>query len=980
MKEALKSTSTRALADALARIPARAPAGGGHPRTLAEQHSANVAAFARALGAQRLWYLLPAGQSSVEQASGVYERQSGLIYPSATALRAFLDQHPFVYVQTPNGKTLATLHSQTKLLWNNETSTNLYSLAEAKQLVQQGRWAGLAGWCLPTYDTLRQFATDGANPHRKGGEYRLADADGVDRYKWIATSGRVDTHKGCWGVEASSSGSIFACDDHWAEASDQQIWADLFTLRNWRLVAPSGVAFGPDARWQGLPDEELLQACIAEGLQLRAHAQADLTLDPSQFTVWHQWAVIDYRPCRLPKLDHAQLSDPEKGLWELWGEDAAALKRFGFTARDPQRDLQGRAVAIDFGTSSTVVAMDTTSGGRELLRIGVRDYYQAVQAQQFENPTVLECLDYAAFYAAWSASAYRPALDWDWMCAAHEAQASFRDNPGDTRVLASILPRLKQWALRSGSRRLRLTDRQGLEIELAAHTERNPVRGQALEAAAEQPFDPIELYAWYLGMAINWRGRGLFYKYYLTFPIKYPREVKNCVLASFRRGLQRSLPPSLIAQHPQVLNDFRVEELASEPAAYAAAALPQLKLDPTERGLPYAVFDFGGGTTDFDFGLLRTPTPEEHDQGITRVFEHLASSGDNFLGGENLLEHLVYAAFQHNLALLREKRIQFTQPLDAQPFDGSEAFLAPTQAAQTNTVLLAAKLRPFLESATPELERPAPALDTPTPAPVLERQFKLDLIDANGNKQTCELVLDTQALDQLLAERIRRGVQAFLAELAQLRDALPAGAPIHVLLAGNGSRSRHITALFDADGEHWPQLLAAAYGTQAEPPSIVVHAPLPIDEKSAHAPTAKTGVALGLLRLRPGKGVLLLDHLKARNDGQAPFAWYVGRMHDERFEPILPPGCAYQQWHELGALQQGAFDLYATTSPRAQQGLGEGLSEGHPELKLHALDFHAAPARAKLYARAVAPHLLELATAHDSTEIDGTTVLKLALQ
>ena len=79
MKEALKSTSTRALADALARIPARAPAGGGHPRTLAEQHSANVAAFARALGAQRLWYLLPAGQSSVEQASGVYERQSGLI-------------------------------------------------------------------------------------------------------------------------------------------------------------------------------------------------------------------------------------------------------------------------------------------------------------------------------------------------------------------------------------------------------------------------------------------------------------------------------------------------------------------------------------------------------------------------------------------------------------------------------------------------------------------------------------------------------------------------------------------------------------------------------------------------------------------------------------------------------------------------------------------------------------------------------------
>ena len=82
------------------------------------------------------------------------------------------------------------------------------------------------------------------------------------------------------------------------------------------------------------------------------------------------------------------------------------------------------------------------------MRIGVRDFYQKVQALHFENPTVLECLDFAAFAAAWNKRAYRPELDWDRLRAAHEAQASFRDNPGDTRVLASILPKLKQWALR----------------------------------------------------------------------------------------------------------------------------------------------------------------------------------------------------------------------------------------------------------------------------------------------------------------------------------------------------------------------------------------------------------------------------------------------------------------------------------------------------------------------------------------------------
>ena len=77
-------------------------------------------------------------------------------------------------------------------------------------------------------------------------------------------------------------------------------------------------------------------------------------------------------------------------------------------------------------------------------------------------------------------------------------------------------------------------------MELAPHTERNPVRGQPLTVSADDAFDPIELYAWYLGMAINWRGRGLFLKYYLSFPVKYPSEVKQRILASFRRGLQRS--------------------------------------------------------------------------------------------------------------------------------------------------------------------------------------------------------------------------------------------------------------------------------------------------------------------------------------------------------------------------------------------------------------------------------------------------------
>lgn len=936
--------------------------------SLAECHAKNLAEFTNRLSQNRFWHVLPNGETDPTKAIGLFDARFGRSIPPVADLGTFLDKHPFVHVQTlEDEKILATFDSSTRLLWNNEDSMHGYSHVDGKEEVQAFRWAGLDSWRLPTKDMLQRFATNESNPYRIGQKYRLTKAGGGEQAYWLTAGGGCDVDESFWNISPDGEGSIFACNVYWQDTNDVSLLTDLAN-RAWKLVSPQGETFPPYQRnaTQDLSIETLLATWVVEQRTLRAESEDSVALNPHDYWIDVQFKNLDYTPCRLPKLDASQLTDPEKGLWECWGDESTTLRKFNYVARDPGRDVQHRAVAIDFGTSSTVVAMDTASGARELLRIGVRDFYEAVQARHFENPTVIECLDFTAFNDAWTTAAYRPPLNWDWMRAAHEAQASFRDNPGDTTVLSSILPRLKQWALRSQeNRRVRLTDRQGNEMELAPHTERNPVRGQPLAVSAGDPFDPIELYAWYLGMAINWRGRGLFLKYYLSFPIKYPREIKERILASFRRGLQRSLPNTLVQHHPQVLNNFEVTDLASEPAAYAAAALPHLGVEPTEDGVPYAVFDFGGGTSDFDYGLLRWATPNEEEQGYERVFEHLASQGDNFLGGENLLEHLVYESFKHNLPVLREKRIQFTQPIDAQPFAGSEAFLAPTQAAQTNTVMLAAKLRNFLEKDEAELVS----------------QIKLELIDANGSKQICELTLDTKALDALLASRIRRGVEAFLAGLARLRSELPVNTPTHVLLAGNGSRSRHIKAIFDTESSLWNELLAQAFGQaqeewDGEVPSIVIHPPLPMDETHPYAPTAKTGVALGLLRLVPGENTLLKDHLHTANDGQAPFAWFAGRLRRGRFEPVIAPNIAYGEWREMGPLQQGVFGMYVSSSPRAHS----GLSEGDVELKKHRLDFPAAPAGSRVFARAVKPHLLELAAAPDLAALKGAAVTNFPLE
>ncbi|MDH1815611.1 hypothetical protein [Comamonas aquatica] len=936
--------------------------------SLQELQANNLAGFIQSLSQHRFWHILPEGQNDTSKSLGIFDTQNQRIWPRDTtaSFSNFLKQNPFAYVINKKSVTQATLHSKTRLLWNNNLSDTDYLVKDAESLLKKEQFAGLAGWQAPSKEMLKSFATADNNPYQSGQRFRLKTAAGGSTFNWLTNAGVCDVDEGCWKITVGP-GRIFACNPYWEETQSELSMLLDIAQRDWRLRSPySDTVFEAptsDSSWQGLSIEALLMDWVQQRVYLRAEGKDAAVINPHDFWTSGQFAQLDYAPCRLPELDKAQLTDPEKGLWELWGEDPAHIKLLGLVARDPGRDVQNRAVAIDFGTSSTVVAMNTPTGARELLRIGVRDFFQAVKAQDFENPTVLECVDYPAFSQAWTANAYRPALNWDWMRAAHEAREHFRDNPGDTKILTSILPLLKQWALRTGDhQRKRLTDQQepGHEMELEPHTERNPVRGQPLAVSAGDAFDPIELYAWYLGMAINWRGRGLFLKYYLSFPVKYPSEVKQRILASFRRGLQRSLPQTLVTHHPQVLNDFEVNDIATEPAAYAAAALPHLNVEPTEEGVPYAVFDFGGGTSDFDYGLLRWATRDEEDQGYERVFEHLGSSGDNFLGGENLLEHLVYESFQQNLPMLREKRIQFTQPMDAQPFAGSEAFLSKALAAQTNAVQLAARLRDFLENDKAELKSP----------------IKLDLIDANGGKQPCEMALDAKALDTLLADRIRRGVVAFLVEMARLRPELPAGAPIQVLLSGNGSRSRHIKALFDINDPQWAELLASIFD-EGQIPEIIVHPPLPMNDVQPHAPTAKTGVALGLLRLVPGENTLLKNHLHAANEGEAPFAWYAGRMRRGMFEPSIAPQAAYGKWQELGPLQQGVFNLYTTQSPRAHS-----LKEGDAELRKHRLDFPAAAPGARLYACAAKPHVLELVTALNTDELQapGLSIISFALE
>lgn len=850
---------------------------------------------------------------------------------AAQLLAEQLPKHRFWHIGSSSNKTMI-YDSVTGLLWDAAPNTkDAQDTATGSTMAAKLTLGGLCDWRLPKLDEMTTFAK-ADTPLKSGSDHRLLGA-----YNWLIQGSRIDLDN--FTRNNSLDGYILACND----------------------------------ALQGKPRAQVIQLAIQKGWQLHPHASnatpldLDMLLEQPDLVLLYQ--DVDYLSARLPKLDPAQFTDPNKGLWELWGMDPELLARQGVRARDPALDVRDWNVAIDFGTSSTVVAYDDNDQ-HKLLRIGVGNYWEQERPEHYENPTILEFLDFRGLLDIWQSETFRPGVSWDQVRCSHAALQNFRDNKGNPRAVASTLTKLKHWALREADMpRLRLTDRsepKGMEIELPALTLRNPVRGQPLGVSPQDPFDPIELYAWFLGLTINWRGRGLFLRYYMTFPVAYPREVKDKLLASFRRGLQRSLPATLVEQ--PIFQRFSVEERASEPAAYAASAMPSLGLAPTAEGTAYAVFDFGGGTTDFDFGYYRLPTAEEEDEGKEEVFEHFGSAGDKFLGGENLLENLAYRVFRHNLDVCRKSRIAFTRPLDADDFPGSEMFLEQTQAASTNTIMLMARLRPLWEEG--QLGN-STGIET------------LDLLNRDGQKESCQLQIPLDELNAYLQQRIEQGVYNFLAALRKaFAQRMPSS--IQVLLAGNASRSQWVQDAFrnlvNPQGEQsspLQQRIAQLFASQDI--SLSIHDPLPVNAANPFTPTAKTGVALGLLRLCPGSLVKVINRSQERSGDEAPFAHYVGRIRQGHFQVGITQGSEYGQWHELGTPSEGVFNLYHSQSPRAHTG---EMQQGEAGLIKQRLDLYGNLQGQRIFARVIGPSSIEICTATSveaiaQNELDNLSALNL---
>lgn len=691
---------------------------------------------------------------------------------------------------------------------------------------------------------------------------------------------------------------------------------------------------------------------------------------------------LDFNRSRLPLIDKYQISKPDNGIWELF-EIAKERKLPDFLyGHDPVKDINKHTyVGIDFGTSSTVVSF-IENGEYKLLRVGVQDFTKPIEAKHFENPTVLEFIDLPSMFDRWNQKTYQPNINWDHVRCSHEAQTRFRDNDGDQAVLSSILPHMKLWALQDEETDQRVCIKGYIdknELTLKPQQLRRPTKGMPIELSPDDHFDPIELYAYFLGLNINWRARGIFMKYLMTFPVDYPVKVKEKILSAFNRGLQRSFPRSIIES--PAFSAFSVEERANEPAALAASTLPALNIMPTSEGVAYAVFDCGGGTTDFDFGIYRSANAEEENNfGYERVFESLHRAGDRYYGGEKLLEHWAYYVFISHLDQCNEKHIQFTKPVDAKSVTDIESFVDKGIIAQTNTQMLISKLRPVIENDA-EIQ-----------------SIKLYLINRDGEKVYCDFnEIHNDFIDTELFEKQFSVFNSFISSIDYaFKEIQPE--QIEVILSGNGVRNKKILKFFDqinhldeagkirlkaelAENKIYNNdpKVKALYQKVFTLPRLNIHLPLLPDNKDPYKATCKTAVALGLLLLRPGSSTHVINHMLNRANGDAPFRFHIGSMKSEKFVVVMPQGSEYMKWFELGIIRENLFELYSTTSAQA---LTNHIDISDVTVFTNIIEFEGDTLHHRAFVRAISPNEIEICSAQSidvlkKGEYENLQIIKL---
>lgn len=580
------------------------------------------------------------------------------------------------------------------------------------------------------------------------------------------------------------------------------------------------------------------------------------------------------------------LTDPSAGFWQgarFVGPRKLAILRQGrvvglrrrvgrnegkpivppeVVRRSPRADVRDAWVAIDFGSSSTAVIVGDGEQS-EVVPVGLPGAPRI--PADFETPSEVAFHDLARVMKAWNERAALPLTEWGDVLVGRAARDA-RAGIGREQALHA-----KATVTDLGSLPARIERGDVVEIAGLSELERRVTLKRPAPPifdedgiSPDDPFDPIEVLGYYIGLHVNTRQRGIHLRYAVGLPTGWSQERRTQVTAELRRGIFRSLPAGMVAFDD--VEDLKVVEAGPNVLSFAAYAFRVFGIAPRGEPIPFVSIEAGASETAILCGAFRDGTPDEVGRGYQRIVEHVAPIILEDLAGEMLLHGMAVQVYAASASSMRNHGIPFAPPRGVVAPPGLEHLFVETLDARVNARLLKDAVRSILEN-------PAP---TPLPD-------ALSLFDGSGDVREVRVLIDRASLVAWLRTEFDRAAASVVAAIRkgfeQITRAEPPFASMRVLLGGRLS----LQPLFQ-------ERLEAAL-----PAGVKVHKFREPDQTNLRAPTVKLATAHGILALRYQP----LQPATVKDD-RAAFGWRVGRAKQGKLVAALDETTGYDAWRELG--------------------------------------------------------------------------------
>lgn len=587
-------------------------------------------------------------------------------------------------------------------------------------------------------------------------------------------------------------------------------------------------------------------------------------------------------------------------------------------------------VSIDFGTSATCAAVPQAGNDKLFTLSGPakRDMNDGDNA--YENPTNIMIYHWDEVYKQWS-------VDNDdfpfFMTKSNNVDEKFADYDSGYKVEDEYKDvdaedgRRKMVAIMTQLKSIPFSLSHDIELKFIPYWSKNrtPIAIiDTLDDMGETKFNPIAFYGYLLGRAINMPANGKVYtKYQITYPVKFDNDVREKIRSSLEFGIKRALPKSIrTATKKNGKPLVSVTMNYSEPVACVGAIVgSQLKITSDDsKSKLFAIYDLGGGTMDFAFGIFRNAQGNEIET-ASQVIEILGVDGDEKIGGEKLIHKLAYKIYKDNKDFMKEHGIKFVRPEDELNPDGFEGLLiekAGDEIADSNVNSIKEKLARILFKHESPVDGKLTEIDTIKDKAPDATHFKLTLRGKNGEDIEAES-LEVTGVDDFLEKEIQKTIDAFKERMEYFfikneGTIKKAGLnkydtkDVHIFLGGNASKQHYVKDLMENVFEKVPIVRIGDVGSKDDDSERN-------ELSNEYKINEKTAVAFGQLRL--GNYLVNEDAIK-RSDELPPFGFYVGYIDSgsEEFKTVLDKNETKHSWAKANHVNVGTgqTNLYYTTS------------------------------------------------------------------